>query len=313
MASISAAELEELVAEQEFLAPKTHNNALMVLKCTFAHATKTKPALISRSDNPADALGYLKLHQQVNPRMVYDITTAEFLIRELRKDWGEGWGNYFEFAFFGSGMRPSEEVALEWPDFDESSGQILVERARVMGKAKGKTKNGLKRWVKLSPRALEILKRQRQITGALNHRRIFVHADGAPIHDRESPWKRWHQTHERLTSTNPAFHYRPPYAARHSSVTWHLMCGKSDRWIARQHGHSVLVLHKVYAHWLSEDDDGEPYGPKALEIRKAFGYPLPMFQKNLAAIWQQPARRKRSVGSKTWRRVRDSNPRALAG
>jgi integrase len=293
LASVSAAWLAELVAEQEFATPKSYNNALMCLKCTFAHAAKMKPAPFPRAENPAAELEYLQLHAEVDPKMVYDLESAERLLAELLEDWGEGWANFFEFSFFGGGMRPSEQVALEWSDFDASKGEILVERARVMGRAKAKTKNGPKRWVKLSPRALEVLERQRKRTGKLPHQRIFAHDDGKPIHDRESPWKRWYETHMRVTKEDPAFHYRPPYAARHSSVTWHLDMGKADRWVARQHGHSVLVLHKVYAHWLSRDD-GEVFGPMALKLRRAFGYPPPALPSHMAPVGRlgrRPTRR----------------------
>lgn len=46
-------------------------------------------------------------------------------------------------------------------------------------------------------------------------------------------------------------HIRPrgPYHARHSSVTWNLMLGKNLLWTARQHGHSVEVMLRMYAAW----------------------------------------------------------------
>ena len=277
--SISAAELKELVAKQKFATVKSHNNSAMVLKCVFNHAADMEPPLVSPSANPAAKLEFLKLDIQLDHRMVYDLDEAEFLIGELGKDWGPYWKNFYEFAFFGGGMRPSEQVALLWSDLDEKTGKILVTRVRVMGKSKNCTKNNTKRWVKLSPRALEILKRQRRLTGALPHQHIFTHADGKPLLDRESAYRRWYKTHHRLTKKDPKFHFRPPYAARHSSVTWHLMIGRSDRWTALNHGHSVAVLHKVYAHWLaSDEDEGELLGAKALEIRRAFGYPLPVLQ-----------------------------------
>jgi hypothetical protein len=41
-----------------------------------------------------------------------------------------------------------------------------------------------------------------------------------------------------------------PYHARHSSVTWQLMLGKNLLWVAKQHGHSVEVMLRMYAAWL---------------------------------------------------------------
>jgi integrase len=41
--------------------------------------------------------------------------------------------------------------------------------------------------------------------------------------------------------------YREPYNARHSSVSWNLIVGKSPLWLAKQHGHSVQTMLEVYA------------------------------------------------------------------
>jgi hypothetical protein len=43
---------------------------------------------------------------------------------------------------------------------------------------------------------------------------------------------------------------RRPYHARHPSVTWQLMLGKNLLWVAKQHGHSVEVMLRMYAAWL---------------------------------------------------------------
>ena len=43
--------------------------------------------------------------------------------------------------------------------------------------------------------------------------------------------------------------YRRPYTARHSSVSWNLMIGKNPLWVAKQHGHSIATMLRVYAAW----------------------------------------------------------------
>jgi len=43
--------------------------------------------------------------------------------------------------------------------------------------------------------------------------------------------------------------YRKPYCARHSSVSWNLMGGKSPLWVAKQHGHTITTMLKAYAAW----------------------------------------------------------------
>jgi hypothetical protein len=41
--------------------------------------------------------------------------------------------------------------------------------------------------------------------------------------------------------------YREPYQMRHTSATWTLMTGKNFLRIAKQHGHSPVVMLKIYA------------------------------------------------------------------
>jgi integrase len=44
--------------------------------------------------------------------------------------------------------------------------------------------------------------------------------------------------------------YSKPYAARHTSVSWHLMLGGNPLWVARQHGRSISTTLWVYAAWI---------------------------------------------------------------
>jgi len=50
---------------------------------------------------------------------------------------------------------------------------------------------------------------------------------------------------------------RGPNHARHSSVTWQLMPGKNLLRVAKQHGHSVEVMLRMYAAWLEGATDSE--------------------------------------------------------
>jgi hypothetical protein len=73
---------------------------------------------------------------------------------------------------------------------------------------------------------------------------------------------------------------RGPYHARHSSVTWQLMLGKNLLWVAKQHGHSVEVMLRMYAAWLegaTESDihaikqavEGRPYARASIPDARA--------------------------------------------
>ena len=56
---------------------------------------------------------------------------------------------------------------------------------------------------------------------------------------------KWRRTLERLRNIR----YRKPYCARHSSVSRNLMIGRSALWVAKQHGHSIATMLRVYAAW----------------------------------------------------------------
>jgi hypothetical protein len=59
------------------------------------------------------------------------------------------------------------------------------------------------------------------------------------------PYVRWRRTLARLRTIR----YRKPYCARHSSVSWDLMIGRNPLWVAKQHGHSITTMLRVYAAW----------------------------------------------------------------
>jgi integrase len=189
------------------------------------------------------------------------VAEAEAIIEGVRKDWGEHDANYVEFGFF-SGARPSELIALLWPDADRQSGYVRISKARVMGRDKKKTKTAVVRDVELNPRALAVLKRQRALTGLLEHERIFTRDSSEPWNDLQLQWQHWRFTHKRL-----GIRYREPYQMRHTSVTWNLMIGKNLLWVAQQHGHSPAVMLKTYAKWLAGSTE------KDIEaIRAAMGF-----------------------------------------
>jgi len=174
---------------------------------------------------------------------------AEVLIAAIHRDWGEAQGNYDEFRFF-TGLRPSEQIALVLTDLDLENGIISINKARVFGVDRCKTKTGEDRRVQLCPRALRVLKRQLALrerlraAGNLHHDHVFVHATGEPIRDLQVTTIRWRKTLRSLK-----VRYRRPYTARHSSVSWNLMLGKNVLWVAKQHGHSTITMLRTYAAW----------------------------------------------------------------
>lgn len=97
-----------------------------------------------------------------------------------------------------------------------------------MARDKHRTKTSEDRLIELCPRALEVLKRQLalrarlHLAGRISHDVLFFDGDGKPWHDLQTPWKHWKRTLDGLNCR-----YREPYNARHISVSWNLMIGKT--------------------------------------------------------------------------------------
>jgi integrase len=210
------------------------------------------------------------------PVAPFSIQEAELLISKLHADWGEAIGNYDEFRFF-TGLRPSEQIALLVTDYDARKGVLAVTKARVLRRDKDRTKTQEDRDVELCPRALEVLKRHLALreeyvaAGKIRHQHLFFLEDGRPISDPEITRWRWSESIKALDIRR-----RGPYHARHSSVTWQLMLGKNLLWVAKQHGHSVEVMLRMYAAWLDGATESDIHAIKqAMERRPAARVAIP--------------------------------------
>jgi integrase len=235
------------IADAKDWSKKSYNNAISVLRRAFKFGYRDYP----ESHDPARQLKGARIQRKDRPVIdPFTIHEAETLISALHRDWGEAQGNYDEFRFF-TGLRPSEQIALVVADFDAAHGTLSVTKARVNGHDKDATKTGEDRQVKLCPRALAVLKRQLILraelerTGQIDHDQLFFQANGTPIRNLQYPYTRWRRTLARMRTMR----YRKPYCARHSSVSWDLMVGRSALWVARQHGHSISTMLRFYAAW----------------------------------------------------------------
>ena len=154
-------------------------------------------------------------------------------------------------------------------DYDARRAVLSVTKARVLRRDKDRTKTQEDRHIELCPRALEVLRRHLALrdeyaaAGKIRHQHLFFLEDGRPISDPEITRWRWSESIKALNIQR-----RGPYHARHSSVTWQLMLGKNLLWVAKQHGHSVEVMLRMYAAWLDGATDADIHGIKqAMERR----------------------------------------------
>lgn len=239
-------DLLEIAVRQGWVSKKTYNGGLTPLRCAFAFGYKD----YLDAQNPAARLESLRMMEKDRRRIdPFTIEEAEEIIRALHQAWGEATGNYDEFRFF-TGLRQSEQFALQLRDYDADNGTVLVRRALVLGRIKDRTKNHEDRLVMLCPRARLVLDRQlalrkaRPFDRTVNHPYIFFKDNGEPITELSYAYRRWRSVVERLT-----VRYREPYTARHSFVTWNLMVGKNFMWVADQHGHAPETMFTTYAKW----------------------------------------------------------------
>lgn len=242
-------ELAAIVGEHPWVSRKTRNNNVSVGRLVFAFAVDDNIIKVS----PAEKLKSLKV--QTEPPDPYTLAEVEALIAGVKKYYGEEDANYFEFSCF-AGTRPSELIALDWGSIDLRFGTAWIDKARVMGKDKARTKTGVARTVELCPHAIEILRRQKPFT-FLKVNQVF-----GPYHDLQVQERRWKWVHKKL-DIRP----RVPYQLRHTSVTWNLMIGKNLLWVAANHGHSVAVMLKTYAKWLKGSSAAD-----VAAIERAMGY-----------------------------------------
>jgi len=261
---------------------KTYNNAISVVRCAFDYGYRDHP----EKHNPASGLNCLRMTKRDRPPVApFTIREAESLISRLHADWGEAIGNYDEFRFF-TGLRPSEQIALLVTDYDARRGVLSVTKARVLRRDKDRTKTQEDRDVELCPRAIEVLRRHLALrdeyvmAGKIHHEHLFFLEDGRPISDPEITRWRWSESINALNIRR-----RGPYHARHSSVTWQLMLGKNLLWVAKQHGHSVEVMLRMYAAWLEGATEADIHAIKqAMERRPAARAAIPDQRAAITAV-----------------------------
>lgn len=170
--------------------------------------------------------------------------------------------NYYQGAF-GTGVRPSEQIALQWPDLDWNKRQLKVSRAIVLGDEKA-TKTSRIRYIDLTDFAMEAFTRQKKHTFMRNHGFIFCTPEG-------EPWP--NEKRQRVRFFQPALKAcgirgRDAYNTRHTFATTALMAGINPSYIASQLGHTTTaMLFQRYAKWIPGADDGRA----AAQLNGAFG------------------------------------------
>ncbi|CUJ68013.1 site-specific integrase [Achromobacter sp. 2789STDY5608628] len=260
IAELEYEELALFVASLPDMAAKTFNNIMTPLRGVFAYALKTKKVAFCITHDIDSRKG------QQPPPDPLDIEEVELVLDHIQRKYHPQWHNYFEAAFF-SGLRPSEEIALQWPKVDFRRQQARIDRARVRRIDKP-TKTYEVRDIDLQTRALAALTRQKEHS-FLAGGHVFLNPEtGLPFPDTADAVRAvWRPTLKALGIRD-----RDARQTRHTFATLCLMAGMNPAYVSRQMGHkNAKMFFEIYSKWI----DGAANDREKAKMDALFGSPAP--------------------------------------
>jgi integrase len=147
-----------------------------------------------------------------------------------------------------AGLRPSEALALRWPDIGKKT--IRVERAIDLDGSAKDTKTGAERSVVLLKPLAADLKTWRVTQ---NGSELVFARDGRAW--SETRWRNWRR--RKFKAASAGSDIRRPYDLRHSIASLWLHEGANPVQVAAWLGHNVSETFKTYAHVLGELDPSD--------------------------------------------------------
>jgi integrase len=212
------------------LSNRRANMILQVLRLCLDPAVK-KGWLRS---NPAREVKRLREEKtRIDPLSLEEVRA--FLSTGLRDDEER---RYFRVAFF-SGLRPSEEIGLQWPNLDWHNKPpligVYIGITRRGGEHVPKTDSSY-REVQMVPVVEQALRGQRAAS-ELRSKFVFANERGGSLditNIRERVWK--------PGLRRAGLRYRTMYQTRHTFATLALASGEDIGWVAKQLGHTTTEM-----------------------------------------------------------------------
>ncbi len=212
--------------------------------------------------NPMDYVT-LKAKQQ-NHTEEYTGNINPFSTKDINKllNNSTGWIHNFIALMYGSGMRPSEIVALTWDDIDFENRTIKINKAAI---TKGeistpKTKASI-RTIDMLQLPYDTLKDQQKITRKYKQDRIFLTMFNTPL----SCFGTMSHNFTRLKK-EVGIKQGSLYNLRHTFASTMISKGADILWVSKTLGHNDLgITLKVYAKFMTRSnkkrkEDIEKYG-----------------------------------------------------
>lgn len=144
------------------------------------------------------------------------------------------WQPYFIVAF-GTGLRPSEQIALKKEALDWERNKILVREGWRQGQRTRLKTRGSAREVDMLPPVRKALEKQRVV--AAGSELVFPNILGRHISIANLRRRVWYAT---LTKAN--LRLRDFYNTRHTFATHALAAGEDPGWVAKMLGHTTLHM-----------------------------------------------------------------------
>lgn len=226
-------------------AANTVNNAKMVLSKYLTYAVKLE--LIA--SNPAQKVKKFQDTQIVDQEVETNVWTEEEWARFISFVEDQNWKDVFIFLW-STGVRRGELIALRWNNIDFDQSKIRIE-ATATNKTKSpgqirtapKTKRSV-RTIDMPETLREVLleryKREMHMDGFSS--KYYVFGDIRPL--SPTTLKRKHDEYMELAGVKRI----TLHGFRHSHASILIMHGLPDQMIADRLGHTIEILHKVYAH-----------------------------------------------------------------
>lgn len=170
-----------------------------------------------------------------------------------------------------TGLRHGELTALAWEDINLDKGELYVRRNQTNRGlfVPPKTEAGFRTVTLLKP-ALDALREQFQLTGALSKTEITFHHREHGLTEQQKlrfvfiPPKNWRGETKHYGSQSLGYSWeaglkkagirnRRPYQSRHTFACWLLTAGANPSFIAGQMGHeNAKMVYEIYSKWIGE-------------------------------------------------------------